>query len=181
MEVHVRPWKRSDQESLVKAANNPSVSRFLRDRFPYPYTDADARKWLDVACGPDSPTYAIALKRSSDRDFDQGSDLGSDEAIGGIGVMPQEDIYAHSAELGYWLAEAYWNRGFMSAALTEFLESGVVKGRFVRVFAHVMVENVASARVLQKAGFELEGRRRKSSFKHGVFHDDFLYAKIFDR
>ena len=45
-----------------------------------------------------------------------------------------------------------------------------------RIWATVFESNPASARVLEKAGYELEGRLRKSVYKNGVLMDGFLYA-----
>ena len=47
----LRPWSRDDLESLLEHANNPAVSRAMTDRFPYPYTRADAQAWITFATG----------------------------------------------------------------------------------------------------------------------------------
>jgi [ribosomal protein S5]-alanine N-acetyltransferase len=46
----IRSFKPSDKNSLVKYANNYNISKNLRDRFPHPYTEADAEEWLGTVC-----------------------------------------------------------------------------------------------------------------------------------
>lgn len=96
----IREWRRGDEESLVRHANNPNVSRNMRDRFPHPYTRADADWWIGHASAQTPPTdFAIVV---------------DGEAAGGIGFILQADVSRRSAEIGYWLGEAFWGRvGFI--------------------------------------------------------------------
>ena len=83
----VRSWKWSDVEAIVRHANNRNVWINLRDRFPYPYTASDARRWLESVVGFQPETnFAIAV---------------GDEAVGGIGFSIQYDVAHRSAEIGY--------------------------------------------------------------------------------
>src|SRR4029079_14692922 len=90
----LRPWRESDLDSLVRHANNRSVSVTLRDRFPYPYTVEAGRAWIDLA-GAQTPPENLAI------------DLAG-QAVGGIGVILGSDVSAHTGEIGYWLGEDYW-------------------------------------------------------------------------
>jgi RimJ/RimL family protein N-acetyltransferase len=100
-----------------------------------------------------------------------------DEAVGGIGLHLAEDVDRISAELGYWLGEAYWGRGVATAAVR-----GVTAYVFRehtglnRIFAVPFAWNHASARVLEKAGYTLEGRMRQSALKNGCITDQLLYS-----
>ena len=99
----VRPWRREDRASLLRHADNPNVARYLSLRFPNPYTPADADAWFAFLDSQEDPEgWAIEV---------QG------EAVGGIGVRRGAAEFAHSAELGYWLGEAYWRRGIVTAAV----------------------------------------------------------------
>jgi ribosomal-protein-alanine N-acetyltransferase len=64
--------------------------------------------------------------------------------------------------LGYWLAELYWGKGIMTESVTRFVDFAFEHCGLVRIYAEPYVTNTASCRVLQKAGFELEGRMRSS-------------------
>src|SRR5260221_12342366 len=58
----LRPWRTSDSPSLAKYANNPNVARQLRDRFPHPYTTADARQFIQsIAHARPATSFAIAI------------------------------------------------------------------------------------------------------------------------
>ena len=160
----IRPWRASDRAAIVKHANNRNVWINLRDRFPYPYTQADADAWLHYA-GRRQPSDHFAIEVDG-------------EAVGGIGLELQDDVHRHSAEIGYWLGEAVWGRGIMTEAVTAFTRFGFATYRLCRIYALVFEWNPASARVLEKAGFVLEGRLRKSVSKAGRIIDQFLYAVV---
>ena len=100
------------------------------------------------------------------------------EAVGGIGLSPGRDVNRRSAELGYWLSEAYWGRGIMSVAVGFVTELGFRDFGFDRIQADVFEWNPASMRVLEKNRYVLEGRQRKSVVKDGRVGDQFLYAVV---
>ena len=80
--------------------------------------------------------------------------------------------------MGYWLAEPFWNKGIMSEVVIRFADFAFEKFKLNRIFAGPYIGNSASARVLEKAGFVLEGTLRASVFMDGKVLDQFLYAKI---
>lgn len=160
----VRSWEWRDREAIVRYANNRNVSINLRDRFPYPYTDRDARNWLDAVVGLEPETnFAIDI---------------AGEAVGGIGYTMQYDVDRRSAEIGYWLGEEFWGRGIATEALIVVTDHAFANHDLCRVFAHVFDWNPASARVLEKAGYAFEGRMRKSVTKEGQTIDQLMYAMI---
>ncbi len=63
--------------------------------------------------------------------------------------------------MGYVLARAYWNRGYMTEAVREVTEWALTQPSILRVWAVCDVENAASVRVLKKAGFQQEGILRR--------------------
>lgn len=78
------------------------------------------------------------------------------------------DIYHRTAELGYWLSPSHWGKGYMSIIVPAFvLWAWRTFGILVRLNAAVNEENAASQRVLGRAGFEVEGRRRDAVCKGG--------------
>ena len=160
----LRRWRTADAPSLVRHANNINVAKYLRDRFPHPYTHADAESFLLVASTAQPQTnFAI--------------DVGS-QAIGGLGYVPGHDVERYSAEVGYWLAEECWGRGITTDALIVFANYAFAELRLLRLFALPLAENTASIRVLEKAGFELEGTLRASCVKYGERRDQAMYAKV---
>jgi len=160
----VRSWEWRDRDAIVHHANNRNVWINLRDRFPYPYTTNDARRWLDSIIGLKPETnFAIAV---------------AGQAAGGIGFTMQHDVGRRSAEIGYWLGEAFWGRGIATEALITVTDYAFSNYDVCRLYAHVFDWNGASARVLEKAGYVFEGRMKKSVTKDGQTIDQLMYAMI---
>lgn len=160
----LRAWWKSDVPSLVQHANNRNVARHLRDRFPHPYTRAHAVAFLDHLAEADVTTnFAIVV---------------DDTAVGGIGYIRGADVERFSAEVGYWLGEAYWGRGIMTDAVVRLTSHLFEDVKLLRAFALPLVENDGSVRVLEKAGYQREAQLRSSCVKYGQPRDQFLYARL---
>jgi RimJ/RimL family protein N-acetyltransferase len=102
------------------------------------------------------------------------------EAVGGIGFVPHQDVERVSSEVGYWLGEAYWGRGIVTEALVAVTHYAIATHGFTRLYALPFAYNEASCRVLEKAGYVLEARLRKSAIKGGQIFDQMQYAFIAD-
>lgn len=158
----VRPWLESDVTALARHANNRNVSIHLRDRFPFPYELEHARKFLDWLVAQDQPTvWAIEV---------------DGEACGGIGIEQKTDVERVSAEIGYWLGESCWNRGIVTEALQAVSKEMFRRFELMRIYALPFADNRASVRVLEKAGYVVEGRLHQSAIKDGKVRDQLLYA-----
>ncbi|CAN5589028.1 GNAT family N-acetyltransferase [soil metagenome] len=160
----VRPYRSADVDSLSHHANEREIWLNLRDRFPFPYTKKDAREWVDLA-NRLKPVTNFAIEVDG-------------QCVGGIGLAINQDVHRKSAELGYWLGKEYWGQGLMSKILAPMSDYYFANHDVVRIYAMVFDFNPASSKVLEKAGYELEGRLKKSAFKDGKFCDQLLYAKI---
>jgi ribosomal-protein-alanine N-acetyltransferase len=162
----VRSWRAGDGAALVKYADNRKIWVNLRDAFPHPYTRADATAWIAQASHQEPATqFAIAS---------------ATEAAGAIGFLLQEDVYRRSAEIGYWLGEPFWGQGITTRAVRALTRYAFGHFDLVRLYATVFEWNPASARVLEKAGYTLEGRLRKSVIKDGQTIDQLLYARVLE-
>jgi RimJ/RimL family protein N-acetyltransferase len=162
----LRAWRDADLRSLQRHADNRNVSRALFDRFPFPYTERDAERWI-----------AIATAAEPDQDVHLAITV-HDEAVGGMSAMRGRENARFTAEVGYWLGEEHWGRGIGTAALAAFAAELFRHTDLERLEAGVFTSNHASMRVLEKAGFTCEGVRRRMFFKHGVFEDDAMYALL---
>ncbi len=181
----LRPWSLDDAAALVKYADNRKIWLNLRDLFPHPYTLGDARAFLGWAVGAPPPSPPApgggargGLALSGANPPTVMAIATAEEAIGGIGLSPNQDVHRLTAEMGYWLAEPFWGRGIMSEAVARFADYGFEQFGLVRIYAEPYAHNAASCRVLEKAGFTLEGRLRSSVIKDGQIIDQFLYAKV---
>jgi [ribosomal protein S5]-alanine N-acetyltransferase len=158
----IRNWRFDDAESLAKHANNRRVWLGLRDAFPRPYTIQDANEFLRRAIPDHANTFfCIDIEGL---------------AVGGIAITIGHDVHRHVAELGYWLGQDFWGRGIMSESVSGFVSHCFMKFPLNRIYAEPYANNPASARVLEKAGFVLEGRLRNNVVKDGKLLDSLLYA-----
>ena len=164
LRCRVRSWQKADAAALVEHANNMNIAKNLRDRFPHPYTLKDARDFLKHAVPADDPTN-LAIEAGG-------------AVVGGIGYVPGRDIERYSAEIGYWLGEAHWGHGIATEALQLTTAHAFERMRFLRLFALPFAENLASIRVLEKAGYVREGLLRSSSVKAGTPRDQLIYARV---
>jgi [ribosomal protein S5]-alanine N-acetyltransferase len=162
----VRHWRVEDAAPLATHANNRKIWLGLRDLFPHPYTIDHAREFLHRTLTA-KPITGFCI------DIDG-------VAVGGIGIQIGEDIHRHTAELGYWLSEDFWGHGVTSEAVPEFTTYCFENFPLHRIYAEPYANNPASARVLEKAGFVLEGRLKNNVFKDGQILDSLLYAKTQD-
>ncbi len=99
--------------------------------------------------------------------------------VGGIGYVDFEPG-SHRVEIGYWLAMPFRGKGLMTEAVKAFCDYTHRKFGIVRITAGVFAGNEKSAGVVERAGFEFEGLRRKVYKKDGKFIDSRVYAKIYD-
>jgi [ribosomal protein S5]-alanine N-acetyltransferase len=160
----VRSYRLDDAESLAAYANNRKIWLNLRDGFPHPYTVEDGHNFINRALDMQPETnFAICV---------------DEIAVGGIGFVLHSDIERISAEIGYWLGEPFWGRGIVSEALAALTAYAIQTHDLQRVFAVPFAHNKGSARVLEKAGFQLEGCMRSSAIKDGKILDQLLYAYV---
>lgn len=101
----IRPHHPSDPPAIAKIANSPNLVKYLTSIFPYPNTLSDAQKWLSIA-NPLLDYTIVALDNVT--------------IMGGIFLKTETDIHHRTAEIGYWLGEAYWGQGIMSEVVKAF-------------------------------------------------------------
>lgn len=162
MPFTLRPWKMEDLYSLVKFANNEHIAQFMTNRFPHPYTTENGKIFIESATN-DFPFNIFAIDING-------------EAVGGIGLHLQADIQCRNAELGYWLGEPFWGKGIITKAVRQMVDYGFLTWDIDRIFARPFGTNTGSQKVLEKAGFTLEGRFEKTFFKNDEYHDELIYA-----
>ena len=152
-------------EALQRIADSKLVARNLRDAFPHPYTLDDAVAFLDnVRLGKMGIVYGMFLN--------------SGELVGVISLTPGRDVNRYSAEVGYFVGEQYWNRGYATEALMLVVNFAQYRHGFKRLFAKVFDFNLASMRVLEKVGFKKEGIMKSSAVKADKVIDEHLYGLV---
>ena len=160
----IRPWRQSDAKDLANALSNPNILCNLRDGLPYPYTEADALSYINAMLSADpKDTFAYAVCVDG-------------KAVGSIGAFRQQNIHSRTAELGYYLAEEYWGRGIMTEAVKMLCGKIFAETDILRIYAEPFAHNTGSRKVLEKAGFALEGILKSNAFKNGKELDMAMYA-----
>ncbi len=165
--IVVRDWRASDAEDVAAQANDRRVWLGLRDIFPHPYSIDHARAFIARALAM-SPRTFLAIEVDG-------------RAAGGIGYVLHTDIERINAEVGYWLGHAYWGRGIATTAVRLLSRHAFdANPELRRLYAMPLVNNAASARVLEKAGYRREGVLRQNVIKDGQVLDQFMYALLRD-
>jgi [ribosomal protein S5]-alanine N-acetyltransferase len=160
----LRPARMGDAKDLFEYCRDPEVARHvLWDAHPsIHHTRVYVRSLLRQYRAGLPATYVIELKAER-------------KVIGTIGLMwIQQDN--RSAEIGYSLSRAYWNRGLMSEALSEMLRFCFQTLNLNRVEAQYETDNPASGAVMRHAGMRREGLLRQRIYNKGRFMDVELYA-----
>ncbi len=166
MVCKTKKWALDDAVDLAKALSNKKVQDNLRDGILYPYTENDAKEYISSMLSADeNQTFAFAITLDN-------------KVIGSIGVFRQTNIHRRTAELGYYIAEEYWGRGIMTEAVKQICEYVFKNSDIIRIYAEPFADNVASCRVLEKAGFLCEGRLKKNAVKNGKVIDMKMYSKL---
>lgn len=164
MSICIRCWRESDCAALTQHANNPKIADFLRDDFPSPYTEEDAAFFIN-----------LANRTTDDRAWLYAIDVDG-EAVGSVSLTFGNDVYARSAELGYWVGEEYWGRGIAAEAVRQICEKAFRETDTVRIEAEVLALNPGSIRVLEKNQFIREGYFCQRVCKKGRLLDTISFA-----
>ncbi len=166
MDCVIREWKREDAADLARNLSNPNVLNNLRDGLPYPYTERDAAEYIDAMLSVDrEKTFAFAI-------------VADGKVIGSIGAFRQENIHSRTAEIGYYIGEPHWGKGYMTSAVRQICGHVFAHSDVIRIFAEPFARNKGSCRVLEKAGFQYEGTMRSNAVKNGEVLDMRLYALV---
>ena len=159
-QVSLRPFQPDDAERITLLLNDKAVIKHLRDVIPNPYSIDDANKFIDLT-SKYSPLNHFAIIYDGD-------------LVGAIGIHPETDVYRYSAEIGYWIGKAYWNKGIGSKAVSQIVSYGLNAFTLNRIQARVFAGNWASKKVLERNGFIEEALLKDHVYKNGRFVDEYM-------
>ena len=164
-------WYRDQLAKHLSAqakAEHVSIYAVSYTHLPYPYTVRDAEEFITAMLHADqTQTFAFAI-------------VENDVVIGSAGIFRCGNIHFRTAELGYYLGETHWGRGFATRAVRQACAWVFAHTDILRIFAEPFAHNAASCRVLEKAGFQLEGTMRANAVKNGKVLDMKMYAILKD-
>ncbi|XUY26560.1 GNAT family N-acetyltransferase [Agrobacterium sp. rho-8.1] len=132
-----------DIDALAHLANNANIATMV-SRMPHPYTAKDAADFVRRAKVGEIGKCVYAITRMENGEF-----------MGCCGLEPQED--GKTLEMGYWLGERYWNNGYTTEAAHALIDMAFRTRDIEQIDARCRVTNIASRRVIQKCGFQLQG------------------------
>lgn len=139
--ILLRPWREEDAEALYKYASDPEVGP--RAGWPPHKSVGESLEIIRTLFSGDH-MWAIELKETG-------------EPIGCMGYMihgeSNIDIGEHDAEVGYWVARPFWNRGICTEALRVLIDYCFNDKGFASLWADYFPENPASGKVMEKCGF----------------------------
>lgn len=160
--IRLQDTTQTSPEEIQRLANNHAIAINLRNAFPYPYTIEDAATFLELATnGALGRVYGV---------YD------GDIFVGCCSLIPQQDVYRLNAEIGYWIGEPYWGKGYATEVVKLLLNVAFEELNLSRVYAHIFEFNKGSMRVLEKAGFHKEAIIKSSIIKEGKIFDEHLYS-----
>jgi ribosomal-protein-alanine N-acetyltransferase len=157
----------ADKAALLECLETRDVYQTTLN-IPYPYSGSDADWWINKR-------IEKTIERGIEATF---AIRDAGKLIGVLGADNFEGATSHRAEIGYWLAKPYWGAGLMTDVVGVFVRYAFDQLKLLRLTAHVFELNIASARVLEKNGFILEGRLRKHFRKDGQLIDARVYGLL---
>ena len=137
----LRPHAGLDAAALVRGLNNFNVSRWTSE-IPHPYGLSDAEAFLALADKPVAGVLRLAITHQ-------------DEVVGGILI--------EAGEIGYWLAEPHWGKGFGTEAARSVVDHGFETMRLAEMQADYGIGNRASRCILLGLGFVERGETKSFS------------------
>ncbi|HEY7004611.1 MAG TPA: GNAT family protein [Gaiellaceae bacterium] len=157
--IVLRPFTDEDVPAIVAACQDPEIPRWTS--VPSPYTEADAVAWLESS---EEETFAVA-------------DSESGELLGSIGIRFYD---SGMGEVGYWVKREARGRGVATRALALISRWALVDRGLGRFQLRADVENEASQRVAEKAGFRREGILRAGIALKGEMRDVVMYSLLLE-
>ena len=143
MSVELRKLQKSDAKLFAELANDMRIAENTSDRFPHPYSESDAQRFIDLH--QDESNAAVF------------GILFNGDLVGGIGLHFRADIYRKTAELGYWVNPEFWGKGIATKAITQILEYGFSNLDIAVVVAHVFWAKYGLPTYIDKTKFHAFG------------------------
>lgn len=145
-----------DIDALAVLADNVNVARMLA-RLPYPYSRDHAVDFIKLAASGAIGQFAYAITLAETGEF-----------IGSITLHDHK--YGSGYEIGYWLGEPYWGKGYATEATTALIDLSFRELSLEQIYISAQSRNEGSKRVIEKCGFRHTG----SAIGHSVIDGDVL-------
>ena len=163
--MQLRPLAASDVDDVHELIQDPETLRFTR--VPEPPPEGFAQQWYE--------RYEQGRRTSAKEAF---AIVGDDGAFLGLALAPTIDAEAAEAELGYMVSAHARGRGVASEALRQLTEWAFATRGVQRAYLLIDVDNPASGKVAERAGYRLEGVMRSTYLKQGRRGDTQLWSRL---
>jgi RimJ/RimL family protein N-acetyltransferase len=166
--LRVQPICQADFGSIHELLSIPETDRYNALGIPEEYSQTErlASEWVALMATQPVFSYTLTIERLSDQSF-----------VGMYGLKLSAAKY-RAGELWYKLHKDHWGQGYATEITKSALRYCFEELNLHRVEAGVAVENIASIRVLEKAGMTREGMKRKNLPLSTGFSDSFVYAML---
>ncbi len=158
--------KPKDIPDIVTYAGSKKITDTTRT-MPHPYFEEDAIAWMNMANQGfrNKDKYIFAIRQKVTGAF-----------MGGIGLTL--DVANNRAELGYWIAEPFWNKGYTTEAVKPILKFGFEDLHLNKIIAVYVDTNIASGKIMEKNGMIKEGELKEHDIKNGQYINLMLYRLL---
>ncbi|MEO8392775.1 MAG: GNAT family N-acetyltransferase [Chloroflexota bacterium] len=153
----LRPLAMSDAPTVRLLAGDYEVAKTTLN-MPHPYPEDAAEAFIQSRIDNADKGSVFGIVRKADQ-----------QLMGAMGIHPEGRF--SRAEMGYWLGVPYWNQGYASEAARRIVAFGFEELELNRIHASYFSENIASRRVMEKAGMIYEGTLRQHIVRDGVYYD----------
>ena len=164
--LRLRRLSPSDAGLIHLYASDARVAR-MTTSIPHPAPPGSAEAFVERAMRAGAAETVWAL------------DAGEDRENGLIGLISLKRAAENVGEIGYWVAPAFWNAGYASEAVDAVVREAARQG-YAALTAEVFQDNLASARVLTRAGFGYVGEGESYSVARGAMTPVFRYLRELD-
>ena len=152
--IRLRSWEYTDARSLAILANDKSIYDNLRDYFPFPYNERDAKSFITSVISLQGNSLFWAIEYDG-------------ELAGSIGAYFKSDIYRGLCEVGYWIGKPFREKGIASHSIDAVVRYIFSFYKVNKIYAEVFSDNIASRMALKKAGFIEEACLKNHALKNG--------------
>lgn len=164
--LNIRELTFADIDNVHKLHSLPETDEFNTLGIPEDIqtTENILNEWLILQKQNPRNSYVFCIDKKDDNDF-----------IGLIAINSGKVNYK-TAEVWFKIHKDHWRQGYTTEALTRILEYGFIDLKLHRIEAGCTVENIASGKTLEKAGFKREGMKRKKLPIRGAWKDSYFYG-----
>ncbi len=161
----LRPFTTYEAPAVARLAGRREIADTTLS-IPPPYSKEQAKAWVSRIADYWSQGKAIVFAIVTKRDM---------QLVGAVGLRDIDREHSQT-EMGFWIGVESWGHGYATEAANAALDFGFQTLGLNRIYAHHMLRNPASGRVLEKIGMKREGLLRERVRKWGIFEDVAILA-----